>query len=397
LFALSAHKSAIAAVAAVALCVTGACGGGGRGGRVVAAGDAKALAPIVLQQADTPPGAQPIPDVVGPRTVDQLAKDDKDPGEVAQFKADHFRAAYTAAFLAPTASAQGGAATMRLATSNVALFPDSAAAAKAIALLRQTAGTPGVNNVDQVPVPALGDDTFAVHTSTPGVVGHDFAFGWRVDNAVFVVLVGTNSRVADPGPPLAVATDVARRAAGRRGFTTADLPTLGLRPNAPPAGTQYDPGRSGPKTADTFAGQPSEASELRALGFEGGYVTAFLPQATAATGAAAPIAGVIFSSAQSYGDQSGAAAAYKRQIDKRLRGLGQGPQAVSAKNLGDEATGFSFSTLNGAQNFPGAVFAFRRGALVLAVWSFGPPGSVTPQTVRHYADLMDQRARKAGF
>jgi hypothetical protein len=106
---------------------------------------------------------------------------------------------------------------------------------------------------------------------------------------------------------------------------------------------------------------------------------------------------VIFSSVQAYGRASGAEAAYQREIAKRFRTIGEGRQTVSAKGLGEQAVGFSFSTLGGTQNFPGALVAIRRGTLVLAVWSFGPPGSVTPATVRHYADLMDQRAKSAGF
>src|SRR4051812_46205275 len=310
-----------ALIALVVTLVCGACSGGSP--RVVAAGNASALERLVLKEADVPPGSQPIKDTTGAKTAEQLAQDDKDSGELARFQRDHFRVAYTSAFLSPTAAASGGTTTMRLVGSYAAVFPDADAASRAVAVLRQSAVKPGGAPVDDVPALGLGSDPFGLHTSTSGVAGHDYAFGWRVDNAVFTVLVGTNSPTPDPGPPLSLAQQVARRAAGHQVITTADLPGLALPPDAPPPGTQFDPGRSGPRQVDNFSGQQDTASALRALGFQGGYINLFLPQ-TSATGSAPPLAGVVFSSVQAYGTAEGAKDAFAFQTQRRLRGIGQG-------------------------------------------------------------------------
>jgi hypothetical protein len=141
-----------------------------------------------------------------------------------------------------------------------------------------------------------------------------------------------------------------------------------------------------------FAGRPGEADQLRALGYQAGIATLFLPQTTSSGNAPAG-ASLIRSTAQLYASSSGARGAFRSQTHGPLRAFGQGVGTVGARGLGDEAVGFSFSTLPGVQDdYPGYLYAFRRGNLVLVVWAFGPAGTVTAQEVRHFADLMDHRA-----
>ncbi|HEV3352828.1 MAG TPA: hypothetical protein VG076_07885 [Acidimicrobiales bacterium] len=367
---------------------------GGHGSSSTSATTAS-LPRIVLQQADVPPGSQPLTGSSGPRTAEQLAQDDRDSKETSAFTADRLRGAYTAAFVSPTAAAAGGAATMRLTGSYAAVFPTADAATRAVGVLRQTAQTnTGGNPVTEVAAPGLGADAFGLDTTSQGVIGNDYAFGWRVDNAVVSVLVGTNSATPDAGPALAIAQKVARQSAGRTALTPADLPRLVLPPSQAPPGTQFDQGRSGARTVDMFAGQPGEADQLRALGYQAGIATLFLPQTTSSGNAPAG-ASLIRSTAQLYATSSGATSAFRSQTHGSLRAFGQGLGTVPARGLGDEAVGFSFSTLPGVQDYPGYLYAIRRGNLVLVVWAFGPPRTVTTQQVRHYADLMDHRAAGA--
>jgi hypothetical protein len=346
----------------------------------------------VLQQGDLAPGSQPLPSNSGPKTADQIAQDDHDPAEASTLGADGFRGAYTAAFVSPTVAASGGAATMRVAESYIAVFPTPTAASRAVGVLHRYATSASTANpLTELAAHDLGSDAFVLHSQTPQVIGHDYVFTWRVDNALFTVIVGTNSNTPDVRPAQDIAQSVARRAAGRTGLTPADLPGLSLPPQAAPPGTQFDQAHSGPRPVESFAGQPPEINELRALGYQAGYVSTFLPQSVA-SGNGASSASLTFSSVQLYATTSGAKDAFRLLTQRRLRAIGQGLGSINAKGLGDEAVGFSFSSLQGQQSYPGDLYAFRRGNLVCAVYGFGPPGTVAASNIRRLADTMDSRA-----
>jgi hypothetical protein len=83
------------------------------------------------------------------------------------------------------------------------------------------------------------------------------------------------------------------------------------------------------------------------------------------------------------------------QISGRLRLLGNGLQAVPAQ-IGDQSAGFSFKTTEGTSTVPGVLIAWRRANAVLAVYAFGPAGTVSASKVRQLAGRVDQRASAIG-
>ncbi|HEX6476449.1 MAG TPA: hypothetical protein VF005_04185 [Acidimicrobiales bacterium] len=364
-----------------------ACGGGSAPEASAKAAD---LPRLVLSQSDAPPGAQPVSSSTGPQSLAQVVASDKNGGaDQRALSADGFVGAYQASFVSPNVPASGGASLFRLTTSLAALFPSAAAAAQAVQVFATTAEQgPNVTRFD---ASSLAPDAVGLITSTSTVVGDDYAFLWSEDRVALVVIVATDTTVQNVAPPMAVAAQVAQTVASMGPVQTPEVAQAVLQPSQAPAGTQYVADRSGPRTASQLAGQPSEANQLAQLGYQSGYQTLFAAGNLPTAGGGQAGAAFIVSSAQLYSSVSGAERAYQMQISGRLRLVGQGLQPVPT-HLGAQSAGFSFKTTQGSSTFPGVLMAWRRANAVLAVYAFGPAGTVSASTVGQLATKVDQRA-----
>jgi hypothetical protein len=355
---------------------------------------ASRLPKLVLQPPDAPPGSQLLPDSSGPQDLDKVVAADKDAAaEKSALQRDGFEGGYSALFVSPNVPAAGGASLMRLITSAVALFPDAAAAHQAVQVLATTAEQG--QDITRFDAGSLGDDAVGLRTVTKTVVGNDYAFIWRSGPLALATIVATDSTAVDPRPATGIAAKVATAANRYTQPQPDDLAHIALQPSDSPAGTEYSADRSGPKSADAFAGQPAEAAQLKQLGFRGGFQSTFVAKDLPAAGNGQAGARLIASFAQLYRTAAGAKRAYDLQVGGRLRLVGKGLSRLKPHDLGDQVTGFSFTSSQNGADLPGVLYAWRRGNAVFALYAFGPRGTVDERTVAGLAAKVDDAAKRA--
>jgi hypothetical protein len=193
-----------------------------------------------------------------------------------------------------------------------------------------------------------------------------------------------------------VALSLAALAAACGGGTAIDSKALGtIMPSSAdaPAGTTLAAAESGPKTLNEFVSEQAVRSRLKKLGFAVAYQATFLTPAFPDDPSKAPPGAALY----------GAFAVLLRDDETALEGLdfyrkrvqarSKNPTPVGARELGNDAFAFRFSSLEDAP-LPGVVYFWRVGNGLFSVVGVGNPDPA-PDAVRRLATTIDRRARDA--
>lgn len=176
------------------------------------------------------------------------------------------------------------------------------------------------------------------------------------------------------------------------GFQADDLPRIALQPSDAPEGTRYWSKTSGPQDFKTFAGHEQAQRDLRAAGWEAGFVAIFVEQGFDLDDQETAPKDAVFVAALlcTYkADEAASRSLQAHYVD--LREEDASVIFLTAPGLGDEARGARgiWSPSEGGQ--PWLVYTWRISNLAVHL---SIQGELTPKEALNLARKMESRASK---
>ncbi|MCW2867108.1 MAG: hypothetical protein JWR20_1296 [Marmoricola sp.] len=346
------------------------------------------LKDAVLTRDQAPAGTKYVAQQSGPQSLEDLLHTGSDAAQArAALQEAGYEGAYRSLFQGTVGLARF-AAGQRSVASFALVFPSADAARRGRALLDRTAAASGTG-ARRLPAPGLGQASTAIQAEVTQLRGSSFYYSWQQGTTVRALIDAGGSTATDASASLALARRTAARSPGNAPVAR----QLVIPGSSAPAGTAFQPSRSGPRRASEF-GTPGTAKALVRLGLRTAYASLFQSSGLVKprAGKNAAVTNLVSSSAQAYDSAAHASDAYHLFLARtRATFEGQRFSTVDSSGLGAEGAGFQYLDESQGRKVNGVRFLWRSGDRVLDLAVVGSAAFAQEKVARALANEVDAK------